>query len=236
MRALIVFLGIMAPAIASATTLPLDGVLKTSGSQITGESKFPFSKGKIYFSAGSGLTCKGEFRWPSIEHDIAKGTVTCSDGRSGEFTLHTKNPHEKGWADGVLSDGEQFSFSIGKSIVPGTYVKFMKPGTTYKYVGKTEVEGLIIDPDGVPPEKYQQHVTDCLRFRKQAEGSLVGDAIAGAILGSAAASIAGDEYSRTKSAQLGAVASMAEGADESDAMQEKVLRNCLAGRGLRVLN
>ncbi len=69
-----------------------------------------------------------------------------------------------------------------------------------------------------------------------AEGSLVGDAIAGAILGSAAASIAGDEYSRTKSAQLGAVASMAEGADESDAMQEKVLRNCLAGRGLRVLN
>lgn len=247
--------------VACTTTLPLDGALKSARSQIIGETTQNGLDGDISFHTPKGLSCAGKLKYQSDFHQSfrykAAGTLQCSDGRTGSTSIDMNKPFQAGSGLGVLSDGEELIFSIGGDIVPGAYMQYMTPRreptagaqkespqvvvpqaevVPYQYVGETKVEGLIIDPAGVSPEKYNSDVSACRKLRGQVEGSVIGDAIGGALVGSAIAKLAGDEYSRTKAAQVGAGAAVIDGAVDSDNEKEKVLRNCLIGRGYRVLN
>ena len=104
------------------------------------------------------------------------------------------------------------------------------------YSGNGNFDGIIVDAYNLKASKVDSDVAECRRLRKQAESDPVSDAVAGAIVGSAFAKLAGKEYSRTESAKRGAAVGLVDGAASSDKDKDAVFRNCLIGRGYKVLN
>jgi hypothetical protein len=96
--------------------------------------------------------------------------------------------------------------------------------------------GPIVDTKGVDMTRYRQDLAECEVYARQVStGQAVGKGAAGgAAVGAAVGAIAGGDAA--KGAGIGAVTGGAESARISDREKAQVVRNCLRGRGYRVLN
>ena len=95
----------------------------------------------------------------------------------------------------------------------------------------------IVDMQGVDPNRYYGDLAQCQQYAEQVDvgGSAAGSAAAGAVLGAALGALFGN---RQSAGQLGAAYGLiggAAGAAQGGIDQKQVIRNCMAGRGYRVL-
>ncbi len=102
--------------------------------------------------------------------------------------------------------------------------------------GCSGATGPIIDTKGVDMTRYRTDLAECESYATQVStGAAVGKGAAGgAAVGAAIGAIAGG--GAAQGAGIGAVSGGAESARISDREKADVVRNCLRGRGYRVLN
>ncbi|MCC7257232.1 MAG: glycine zipper family protein [Gammaproteobacteria bacterium] len=102
--------------------------------------------------------------------------------------------------------------------------------------GCSGATGPIIDTKGVDMTRYRQDLAECETYADQVStGRAVGKgAVGGAAVGAAIGAIAGGDAG--KGAGIGAVSGGAQSARHADREKAGVVRNCLRGRGYRVLN
>ncbi len=96
----------------------------------------------------------------------------------------------------------------------------------------------IVDTEGVDPEHYECDLADCQSYaaRINPAANAAGGAVAGALLGAAIGALFGDRSSFARyGAGVGAVQGGVSAGAESVAARANVVRNCMAGRGYRVL-
>lgn len=96
----------------------------------------------------------------------------------------------------------------------------------------------VVDMQGVDTARYEADLRDCQQYAQQrdpATQAAAGAAI-GALLGVALSAAMGSRYSRNTGAAVGAVSGGASGAAHGAESQIQIVRNCMAGRGYRVLN
>jgi outer membrane lipoprotein SlyB len=93
----------------------------------------------------------------------------------------------------------------------------------------------IVDMRGVDPVLYQQDLADCKAYTRQiqTEVGVAKGAAGGAAVGGAVGAISGDT---AKGAGIGAVAGGAKSAQLNEREKQQVVKNCMRGRGYRVLN
>tara|TARA_B110000503_G_C7122486_1_gene403130 strand:- start:484 stop:882 length:399 start_codon:yes stop_codon:yes gene_type:complete len=98
--------------------------------------------------------------------------------------------------------------------------------------------GIIIDNQGVDMQQYYRDTEACSSFATQvpvaekATTSAVGGALVGGVLGA----IVGDSSTAAKGAGVGAVTGGIKGTSSGNRERDRVVKNCLRGRGYRVLN
>lgn len=99
-------------------------------------------------------------------------------------------------------------------------------------------QGVIVDTKGVNMSSYDQDRRDCESYAGQVSTgtSVARGAGFGAAVGAALGAIFGDSRRVIQSAGAGGVVGGAKGAVKGENEKEQVLRNCLRGRGYRVLN
>lgn len=95
----------------------------------------------------------------------------------------------------------------------------------------------VIDTKNVDMGTYQNDLSECQQY---AQGESPGasaavGAVAGALFGLALAKVGGHNYDSGASSRIGAVAGAASGAGSSAETQMAIIKNCLSGRGYRVL-
>lgn len=96
----------------------------------------------------------------------------------------------------------------------------------------------VVDMQGVDSVKYEADLQECQQYAQQrnpASRAAAGAGV-GALLGVALAAAMGSNYSRNTGAAIGAVSGGASGAAHGADSQIKIVQNCMAGRGYRVLN
>jgi len=93
----------------------------------------------------------------------------------------------------------------------------------------------IIDSKGVNMEQYKQDLEECQAFKdpiKTEVGAAKG-AAAGVAVGGATGAVTGNA---AEGAGVGAIAGAARSAQLSEREKQQVVKNCLRGRGYKVLN
>ncbi|TDU31347.1 hypothetical protein DFR24_0715 [Panacagrimonas perspica] len=105
---------------------------------------------------------------------------------------------------------------------------------------------VIVDTKGVDMSRYQQDRRECEGYVEQvSSGGTIAKsaglgAVIGAVVGGAAGAIFGDSTAAARGAAVGGVTGGAQGSvsgiAKGENSKEQVLRNCLSGRGYRVLN
>ena len=93
----------------------------------------------------------------------------------------------------------------------------------------------IIDTKGVDPELYARDMAECEEYTEEiivAAGAAKGTAT-GAAVGAATGAVNGDV---SRGAALGGIWGGSRSALEADREQQRVWKNCMRGRGYRVLN
>jgi outer membrane lipoprotein SlyB len=97
---------------------------------------------------------------------------------------------------------------------------------------------VVIDDKGVDPATYQQDLAECQAIADQVTTGrdAAGGALGGAVIGGALGAIFGNSGTAGRMAGGGAVIGGASKAGEAEQEKGQVLRNCLRGRGYRVLN
>jgi len=105
--------------------------------------------------------------------------------------------------------------------------------------GCTTTKEIIIDDKGVDMARYRQDLAECQGYAEQvrsgakvAKGAASGGAIGGAI----GAITGGSRDSAARGAGVGAVSGAARGASRGEQEEVRVVKQCLRGRGYRVLN
>jgi hypothetical protein len=96
----------------------------------------------------------------------------------------------------------------------------------------------IVDLEGVDTSRYECDLSDCQAYAAQINTgqNAVGGAVAGALIGAAIGALIGDHGSYARyGAGVGAVQGGVGAAAGSVAAQATVVRNCMSGRGYRVL-
>ena len=98
--------------------------------------------------------------------------------------------------------------------------------------------GVIIDTKGVDMQQYHQDVGECQNYATQISvpKRATKTAVGGAVLGGVIGAIVGDSGSAGKGAGVGAVTGAVKGTSSGYKERQKVVKNCLRGRGYRVLN
>jgi len=96
----------------------------------------------------------------------------------------------------------------------------------------------IVDMQGVNVAQYSNDLTECRTYADdvRAGREAVGGAVGGAVVGGAIGAAIGNSDTAQRAAGAGAVAGAARGASGAIREREMVIRNCLRGRGYRVLN
>lgn len=97
---------------------------------------------------------------------------------------------------------------------------------------------VIVDTKGTDMARYQQDRTECESYANQVSTGTQAAKSAGfgAAVGAAIAAIFGDSKSVARGAGTGGVLGGARGVAAGEGEKDQVLRNCLRGRGYRVLN
>lgn len=97
---------------------------------------------------------------------------------------------------------------------------------------------VIVDTKGTDMARYQQDRAECESYADQVStgAKTAKSAGFGAAVGAAIAAIFGDSKSVARGAGTGGVLGGARGVVEGEGEKDQVLRNCLRGRGYRVLN
>lgn len=93
----------------------------------------------------------------------------------------------------------------------------------------------IVDMKGVDPVRYERDLAECKAYKDQirTEVGVAKGAAGGAAVGGAIGAITGDA---AKGAGVGAVAGGARSAQMNEREKQQVVKNCMRGRGYRVLN
>ena len=102
----------------------------------------------------------------------------------------------------------------------------------------TTTDEIIIDKKGVSMASYEADLAECRPYSsevKSAEKTARG-AASGAVIGGAIGAITGGSSRAVEGAGVGAVTGGARGASEGERDEIQVVKNCLRGRGYRVLN
>jgi uncharacterized protein YcfJ len=96
----------------------------------------------------------------------------------------------------------------------------------------------IVDTKGVDRAAYRQDLVECQGYAEEVESGrrVAGGAVAGAVVGGAVGAAVGNSDTAKRGAGAGSVVGGARGAGRAHHEKEQVLRNCLRGRGYRVLN
>lgn len=95
----------------------------------------------------------------------------------------------------------------------------------------------IVDMQGVNRQQYRQDLMECKQYAAQvntARAAATRGAI-GAAVGGVIGAIVGDHHTAQKIGGVGAVSGTARGAQKAENRKERVLKNCLKGRGYKVL-
>jgi outer membrane lipoprotein SlyB len=103
--------------------------------------------------------------------------------------------------------------------------------------GCSSSSGPIIDTKGVNMGRYQGDLEDCKTYAEQVriEEGVVKGAAAGAAVGGATGAVL-DRSSASEGAAVGAITGAARSAQLGDKEKDRVVKNCLRGRGYKVLN
>ncbi len=103
---------------------------------------------------------------------------------------------------------------------------------------KSNGGGVIVDTNGVDMSHYDTDLSDCVDYSQQvnkgaqtAEGA-AGGAVVGGVIGAVFNGSRGAELG----AASGAVAGGARGLSKASEEEKRVVKNCMRGRGYRVLN
>jgi len=102
----------------------------------------------------------------------------------------------------------------------------------------TTTDEIIIDRKGVDPAKYEQDLADCRSYSsevKTGEKAARG-AASGAVVGGLIGAAVGNSRDAQRGAGAGAVTGGARGVSEGSRDEVQVVKQCLRGRGYRVLN
>lgn len=102
----------------------------------------------------------------------------------------------------------------------------------------TTTDEIIIDQKGVDMAAYQADLAECRTYSdavKTGEKAGVG-AASGAVVGGLIGAITGGTEGAARGAGVGAVGGGAKGAIQGTETEVQVVKNCLRGRGYRVLN
>lgn len=105
--------------------------------------------------------------------------------------------------------------------------------------GRGENYTPIVDMQGVDPTRYQADLNECRRYAGiiDRNADAWSGALAGVIVGGIlAAALGGDSRTIDQSASLGGLAGMSRAENTSAATQQRVLINCMAGRGYKTLD
>jgi len=96
----------------------------------------------------------------------------------------------------------------------------------------------IVDMQGVDQAAYQRDLTECQAYTEQVQvaGSTAAGAARGAVLGGVFGAIFGNSSTAAKGAGAGGAAGAVGGASRGMMEKRMVLRNCMIGRGYRILN
>ncbi|MEE4146468.1 MAG: glycine zipper family protein [Halieaceae bacterium] len=99
----------------------------------------------------------------------------------------------------------------------------------------TTTDEIIIDKKGVDIARYEQDLAECRAYSEEVRTGekVVKGAASGAVVGGLIGAITGDAG---KAAGVGAVGGGARGASEGTQDEVRVVKQCLRGRGYRVLN
>ena len=99
----------------------------------------------------------------------------------------------------------------------------------------TTTDEIIIDKKGVDMARYDQDLAECRAYSDEVKtGKKVATgAASGAVVGGLIGAITGDA---AKAAGVGAVGGGARGASEGSRDEVQVVKNCLRGRGYKILN
>ena len=102
----------------------------------------------------------------------------------------------------------------------------------------TTTDEIIIDEKGVNMTHYEDDLAECKVYSEQVKVAEKGarGAASGAVVGGLIGAVGGGHHSATEAAGVGAVAGGAKGINEGDRDTVRVVKNCLRGRGYRILN
>lgn len=97
---------------------------------------------------------------------------------------------------------------------------------------------VIIDKQGVDMSMYEQDLDECRHYAEEVEtGSEVAKgAVGGAVIGGAVGAILGGRRSAEKLGGVGAITGAAGAGSSAGKGKNQVIKNCLRGRGYKVLN
>ena len=101
----------------------------------------------------------------------------------------------------------------------------------------TATSEIIIDEKGVDMSRYEKNLAECKAYSEQvAVGKKAAKgAASGAVIGGAVGSVS-SHRDTGEGAAVGAVTGVAKGLNEGERDKMRVVKNCLRGRGYRVLN
>ena len=102
----------------------------------------------------------------------------------------------------------------------------------------TTTDEVIIDTKGVNMTDYEADLAECRVYTEQVavgEKAAKG-AVSGAAVGGAIGAIVGNSSDAARGAGVGAVTGGAKGVSRGEEDKIRVVKNCLRGRGYRVLN
>ena len=98
--------------------------------------------------------------------------------------------------------------------------------------------GVIVDTQNMDMAQYQQDLAECRAYAEQVPVGerVAGGAVIGAVIGGAIGAVLGDGEGAERGAGTGAISGGVRGASSGLSERDQVIKNCLQGRGYRVLN
>ena len=95
---------------------------------------------------------------------------------------------------------------------------------------------VIVDTKGVNMQQYQQDLSECQEYAKQVDSKVGKGAVVGTVIGGGIGAVLDGSSGAAKGAGVGAITGTAKGAAGTQREKSKVVKNCMRGRGYKVLN